>query len=394
MQIEFHPLANIFPLIEGAEFDGLVEDIRQHGVREPIWLYQGQIIDGRNRYRASEMAGADCPMREYMGDDPVSFVVSLNLKRRHLSESQRGMVAAKIANLHEGRPSETAQICAVSQDSAAEMLNVSRRTVQTARTVTDKGAAELVAAVERGAVSVSAAADIAQRPVSEQREIVARGEKEILQAAKSIRAEKADVKRTEKLAAISQIARNNAALPVERRKYSVIYADPPWSFDVWSGAGKDRAAENHYPTMTQPEIEKLPVGLIAADDCALFMWAVMPQLPEALRVIESWGFTYKTCAFVWVKQTKDEERFATGMGYWTRANAEVCLLATRGTPQRLNADVHQVVLSPRLEHSRKPDEVAARIERLVPGPYIELFSRRPREGWDTWGNQADGSEAA
>lgn len=173
-------------------------------------------------------------------------------------------------------------------------------------------------------------------------------------------------------------------------KYSVIYADPPWSFQAWSGEGTDRAAENHYPTMTQAEIEALPIGDLAADNCALFMWAVMPQLPEALRVIEAWGFTYKTCAFVWVKQTKDGERFATGMGYWTRANAEVCLLATRGSPQRLNADVHQVIASPRMEHSRKPEEVATRIERLVAGPYIELFRRgESRPGWEAWGNQAE-----
>lgn len=188
--------------------------------------------------------------------------------------------------------------------------------------------------------------------------------------------------RAEQNAGISEGART---LP--EGKYGVIYADPPWTFKVWSGEGKDRAAENHYPTMTQAEIEALPVGDLAADDCALFLWAVWPQLPEALAVIEAWGFTYKTCAFVWAKSTKDGERFATGMGYWTRANSEVCLLATRGSPKRLNADVHQIV-SPRTEHSRKPDEVPERIVRLVDGPYIELFARRPRAGWHVWGNQA------
>ena len=111
-------------------------------------------------------------------------------------------------------------------------------------------------------------------------------------------------------------------------------------------------------------------------------------MPEAFEVIRAWGFEYKTCAFVWVKTTKDESRFATGMGYWTRANAEICLLATRGSPKRINADVHQVISSPRTEHSRKPEEVATRIERLVPGPYLELFARRPREGWSLWGNEA------
>jgi N6-adenosine-specific RNA methylase IME4 len=390
VSIDFHPLANIFPLVDGDEFNGLVEDIRVHGVREPIWIYDGEILDGRNRYRASEVAGVDCPMREYLGDDPAAFVVSLNLKRRHLTESQRGMVAAKLANLPAHRPTE--DNCAnlrTSQDAAAEMLNVSRRTVQTAKHVQEQGAPELIQAVESGQVSVSAAADVATLPKKEQAEIVARGEKEILQAAKAIRAEKVETKRAEKIAQTQVIAANNAALPVGERKYSVIYADPPWSFDVWSGAGKDRAAENHYPTMTQAEIEALPVEHMAADDCALFMWAVMPQLPEALAVIKAWGFEYKTCAFVWVKQTKDEERFATGMGYWTRANAEICLLATRGSPARLNADVHQVIATPRMEHSKKPADAAERIERLVPGPYLEMFARSPRDGWDVWGNQAE-----
>ncbi len=188
-------------------------------------------------------------------------------------------------------------------------------------------------------------------------------------------------------------ARNNREIragdrPLPDGKYSTIYADPPWSFKVWSGEGKDRAAENHFPTMSQDEIEALPIEGLAADDCALFLWAVMPQLPEALKVIEAWGFEYKTCAFTWVKTTKDGSRPATGMGYWTRANAEICLLATRGSPKRINADVPQVIMSPRTEHSRKPDEAAERIERLVAGPYIELFARAPRKGWKRWGNQA------
>jgi N6-adenosine-specific RNA methylase IME4 len=176
------------------------------------------------------------------------------------------------------------------------------------------------------------------------------------------------------------------ARPIPKGKYAVIYADPPWRFDIWTGEGKDRAAENHYPTMTLEEIEALPVASLAADDCALFLWTCMPTLRKAFDVIEAWGFEYKTCAFVWVKRTKDGKP-ATGMGYWTRANAEICLLATRGSPHRLNADVHQVVMAPRREHSRKPDEVAARIERLVTGPYLELFARRPRDGWSVWGNQ-------
>jgi N6-adenosine-specific RNA methylase IME4 len=170
-------------------------------------------------------------------------------------------------------------------------------------------------------------------------------------------------------------------------RYGAIYADPPWEFKVWSGAGKDRSADNHYRTGGLDEIKALPVADLAADDCALFMWAVMPELPGALDVIKAWGFEYKTCAFTWLKQNKSGEGLFLGMGYWTRANAEVCLLATRGNPERLDAGVPQAMLHPVMEHSRKPDEFHERIQRLVAGPYLEIYARREREGWMTWGNE-------
>ena len=178
------------------------------------------------------------------------------------------------------------------------------------------------------------------------------------------------------------------------KKYAAIYADPPWHFKAWSGKGTDRAADNHYPTMSSDDISALSVAALAADDCALFIWACWPTLPEALAVIEAWGFKYKTCAFCWLKADPyrlfaDEFTPFAGMGYWTRANSEVCLLATRGSPKRRNADVRQGIIAPRREHSRKPDEVYDRIERLVDGPYIELFARTRRSGWDVWGNQTD-----
>jgi ParB-like chromosome segregation protein Spo0J len=186
MSRQFHPLADIFPLIEGAEFEELVTDIKAHGLREPVVVFEDMILDGRNRYRACEAAGIEPTFIVYQGDDPVAYVISLNLHRRHLSESQRAVVATRLATLRIG-DNQHAQVCAPSQERAAELLNVSRRSVQSARQVVDCGAPELIGAVERGAVSVSAAADIATQPVDEQREIVARGEREILEAARTIR---------------------------------------------------------------------------------------------------------------------------------------------------------------------------------------------------------------
>jgi N6-adenosine-specific RNA methylase IME4 len=143
--------------------------------------------------------------------------------------------------------------------------------------------------------------------------------------------------------------------------------------------------------MTDAAICELPIADLAADDCVLLMWAVGPKLNVAFDVITAWGFTYKTIGFTWAKSNADEESDFAGMGYWTRANAELCLLATRGKPRRVGTDVNQLVRAPRGVHSAKPDEVAERIERLVDGPYIELFRRGPaRDGWDAWGTEAEG----
>lgn len=169
--MQIHPVAEIFPRMPATEFAALKSDIAAHGLREPVWTKDGAIIDGRHRWRACEELGVECPVREYEGADLVAFVVSLNLRRRHLDESQRAMVAASLANLGEGRP-ETAQICAVSQTAAADMLNVSRRMVQSAVAVKRDGADELVAAVQDGLVSVSAATEAVELDADTQRAIV------------------------------------------------------------------------------------------------------------------------------------------------------------------------------------------------------------------------------
>lgn len=176
------------------------------------------------------------------------------------------------------------------------------------------------------------------------------------------------------------------------KKFPVIYADPPWEFKVYSGKGKARSAEQHYNTQSLDDIKAMPVAAFAADDCALFLWCVMPELPGALDVISAWGFQYKTCAFTWVKQNRSGQGIFTGMGYWTRANAELCLLATKGSPQRQAMDVGQIVQSPVSRHSRKPDEVRSRIERLLLGPYLELYGRDLVDGWTVWGNEIEQDE--
>jgi N6-adenosine-specific RNA methylase IME4 len=176
--------------------------------------------------------------------------------------------------------------------------------------------------------------------------------------------------------------------PPAGRGYRVIYADPPWSFATYSAKGKGRSPDAHYDTMTLQDIKDLPVASWAADDALLLLWATDPMLEHALDVARAWGFTFKTVGFYWVKTNRQSGSFFTGMGFWTRANPEQCLLATRGSPRRLAGDVPRLIVSPRREHSRKPDEAYDRIERLAPGPYLEMFARSTRPGWDAWGMQA------
>lgn len=192
-QIPYHPLADIFPLIDGQEFSALRDDIAAHGVREPVVLFEGAILDGRNRYRAAQAAGVDCPMTEYSGDDAAAFVVSLNIHRRHLTESQRAMAAAKLANLKHGgdRKRDQAenlplepQSRPVSQSDAARLLNVSDRSIRTAKKVQEVAPQEVAKAVETGHISVSLAAQVAELPEDVQAEVASTEPEQMKEAAR------------------------------------------------------------------------------------------------------------------------------------------------------------------------------------------------------------------
>jgi N6-adenosine-specific RNA methylase IME4 len=184
------------------------------------------------------------------------------------------------------------------------------------------------------------------------------------------------------------------AMAEAEQKFSVIYADPPWEFKVYSGKGKSRSAERHYDCSSLEAIKALPVKDLAAPDAALFLWAVWPELTGALEVIKAWGFEYKTIGLLWVKSSPNAEQIGLdgaglhwGMGYWTRANTEPCLFATRGNPQRLDKGVHQVIIAPVGEHSAKPPDARRQITRLIVGPYLELFARQAADGWTSWGDE-------
>lgn len=178
--------------------------------------------------------------------------------------------------------------------------------------------------------------------------------------------------------------------------FGAILSDPPWAFMGYNSQGTPhRSEEDHYPTMTLDEIKALPVQQAAAKDCALFMWVIGSHLDQALELGRAWGFKYKTDVFTWVKTGKHDPAVRPiSMGFWSRKQTEQCLLFTRGSPKRLDAGVRQlfetdeqIIFAPKREHSRKPDEQYERIERLVSGPYLEMFARRRQTGWSSWGNE-------
>jgi N6-adenosine-specific RNA methylase IME4 len=171
-------------------------------------------------------------------------------------------------------------------------------------------------------------------------------------------------------------------------QYRVIVADPPWSYQLYSGNGAEKSADEHYSCMEIEDIGALPVSHLAAGNCALVLWATWPLLPEALRVMGGWGFRYRTGG-AWHKKTKTGTKTAFGTGYILRSASEPFLLGVLGEPKTLSRSERNLIEAPTREHSRKPDELFHMLERLFPGPRLELFARQRRPGWDAWGNEVD-----
>jgi N6-adenosine-specific RNA methylase IME4 len=383
--MEFHEVANIFPLMEGQELQVLVDGIRQNGLMDPIWAYQGKIVDGRNRYRACIEAGVDPRYREWSGCGSLaSFVISLNLHRRHLSESQRSIVGARVKKLFEDEARQR-QLATLKQNStvvanlpqreephksredAARSVNVSPRSIQSGIKVLEQGIPELADAVMADKIAVSAAAALVDQPAEYQQKVVQLVEsgeaKSVVDARRLLRREEAK------------------AAPVMDGKYRVIYADPPWNYGD-KRDGHTTGAEDHYPSMTIQELCDLPVKDLAEDNAVLFLWVTSPLLEECFQVIEAWGFQYKA-SFIWDKMLHN-------LGHYNSVRHELLLVCTRGSCLPDNPKLYDSVVSiERGEHSVKPDEFRQMIDDLYPnGARIELFARRPAPGWVVWGNEA------
>lgn len=349
--MEFHEIANIFPMMLGDDYRKLKDDIAKNGQLEPIIIHEGKILDGRNRYTACKDLGVDVKYENYEGNNPLQFVVSKNLRRRHLDTSQRALVAARMANMPLGgsvyRFANLQTENLVSQSEAAEMLNVSPRIVASVKSIENNNP-EFIPYIESGIMTVNEA----EKGIKKQ--------------------ERADMHASKRTQAFIS------------GKYRIIYADPPWKYGN-SGVGIDNygPAERHYPSLSIDELCQLPVNELIEDDSVLFMWVTSPLLEECFPVIKAWGFKYKT-SFVW-------DKVKHNFGHYNSVRHELLLVCVRGscTPD-VNQLFDSVITEERTEHSRKPETFRKIIDTIYPnGKRIELFARSKAEGWEIWGNEPE-----
>ncbi|MEY9196619.1 N6-adenosine-specific RNA methylase IME4 [Sinorhizobium fredii] len=386
-RLPHHPLAALFPMLPDEELRRLADDIEANGQQEPVWLLDGKILDGRNREAACHLVGIDAWTKEYEGRDPLGFVLSLNLHRRHLTESQRAMVAARIVDWERGINQTTAGPANLQTREAARRLSISERAVAAAKRVRDRGIDELSEAIRDGRISVHTGEALSHLERQAQEEALRLEEKQIIQRAKEIRQKRQEIRHAVRLVHMGHVAETGAATAGKvSQKFPVIYADPPWQFGVRSEVtGREKSAENHYPTMPTDEICALfeEIGTPAKADALLFLWATNPMLPDAFRVMAAWGFTY-VHHWIWDKEV-------AGTGYWGRDRHELLLIGKRGNPVAPlpGSQPETVYREPKGRHSAKPDYFAEQIERLYPAmPRLEMFCRSPRPGWTAWGFEA------
>lgn len=410
----YHPVADLFPLMAGEEFEELCDDIERHGNREAILLHaDGSIIDGRNRHRACVARGRQPKFEVWHGEDSklVDMVVSLNMVRRHLTSMQKAVVATNImeyetaeaakrmsAGAHKSNnpdpqytealfpdevaagevgceksynPPETGRATAI----AAQKVGTNHRYVDIAMKAREESP-EVFKAMADGSINGSQAQTIMRQPEAIRAPIVLKmaetGEKKVLKIKREILAESI-----------------GDAPPVPTGKYRVFYVDPPWSYGNNGVIDENRKTygkvEDHYPSMTIPELCAMgeDVKGITDDNAVMFMWVTSPFLEECFAVIRAWGFKYKA-SFVW-------DKIGHNYGHYNSVRHEFLLICTKGscTPdaKELFDSVQSIEKS--RKHSEKPEHFRQIIDHLYTwGDRIELFSRKIVEGWAVWGNQA------
>jgi len=372
-EYKFHPIAAIFPLIKGDELQALADDIQAHGLRDAVYLYEGKILDGRNRASACSIVGVKLRVKEFQGSriEALAFVWSENLHRRHLNSGQTAVAEVKREKLHKSYAREIEKMKAEQPKGGRP-----KKGKKPAQQITP-----VVSRMDRQTSTIRAKAvgtnrrylEAAKRLLDEAPERLIPVEKKEKTLSQVLREEK----REEVQAGLDD-------LPSD--KYRIFYADPPWKYGS-SGAISDQDAysrvERHYPAMSIAKLCAMDVKSIATKNAVLFLWVTSPLLAECWPVIKAWGFKYKT-SFIW-------DKVKHNYGHYNSVRHELLLICTRGscTPDTKKLCDSVVSIERTKKHSEKPEEFRKIIEKLyTKGKRIELFARTKVKGWERWGNEA------
>ena len=366
----------LIPALSNEEFEQLEQNILAEGIRENIIVWNDTIIDGHNRYTIACKHDLQYEVikKEFDNEKQVIEWMILNqFGRRNLSNYQRSLLAIRLKPVFEEKAREN-QLSALKQNTV-NLISDERKAVNTNK--------ELAKIAGVGRDTISKVQKIEEKATDKVKEQIKSGDISINQAYQQVR-------RLEKIEKIEEkiISTETQSISIDidnpAKKYNIIYADPAWQY--FESGNKNQS--NHYKTMTMDDICNLPIKNIVDENCILFLWVTFPILQDCFKVIESWGFKYSTCGFNWIKKNKNQDTNFFGCGAWTRANSELCLIATKGSILRLDNTISQVIETPIEGHSKKPEIVRELITKLVGElPRIELFCRYPKDGWDCWGNE-------
>lgn len=394
--MQFHDVANIFPMMSAEEFDELKRDIQANGQLMPIWVYESKIVDGRNRYQACVDLGIE-PVYQTVPGSPdmpalLTFVISLNEKRRHLNSGQKAFIALEVERLLAedarkrqlaGKKIEPREYPALTTselwtaDQNRQQRAAWKKEIADSPTLlkdfnkVDRTSAAQAARIANTNMHYVVDAKKIEREAPELKAAVMAGTMTLPQATKELKVRERESKIQEQREAI---ASGKAELP--EGVFEVIAIDPPWSYGRTYDPEGSRVA-NPYPEMTHQEL--MEVALPAANDAVLFLWTTHAFLWDAKKLLDHWGFTYKA-TLVWDKQQ-------LGMGTWMRMQCEFCLVGIKGKPIWSNTTWRDIISEPRREHSRKPEAFYQFVESVTVGRRLEYFSRTKRQGWEVFGDE-------
>lgn len=366
MKIEAHKFADIFPMIEGESFENLKKDIQDNGLQQTIILFEGKILDGRNRFRACKELGIEPRFEEYKGSKPLEFVISGNLHRRHLTESQKAVIAQDIMPILE-------------EEAKKRQRNPFSTDGNKWFSTGNKGVVEKVPQ-GKSAVQASKLFQVNEKYIREVKKLKEQGKEDIIEQLRAGTKNLSEVKKEQRL---EKIQKQRAELQKEvlekpKGNYDIIVIDPPWNYGTDENYNpKSFRGTTPYPTMSLEEIKE--IELPTKDDCILWLWTTNKFLLEMKPLLEEWDFELKSIL------TWDKEHIGTGR--WLRSQTEHCILAVKGKPFFNNTKWSTLIKEKRTEHSAKPEIFYKMVEEICVGRKLDYFARKKREGWDVYGDE-------